>query len=236
MKSSTISLAFLHLASLCYGAPGSAYVKARQEGFEATITFQGAGPNPPEYTLTVPCDESTFTTSKLLSSVPLTKPNVFRNVSSQDLRNDIRKVLIPILDNPLSVSHIIANDTRTCLCTFNGIDGSITTMLGDGEVDVGPPQTQVSGNCGAVFPPRRQRAVAAAEARQVIEGEIRFLGAGPNPPEYDLNVPCDGSTFFTSMLLSFNPLPRLSIHDAYIDVLFYNLNKDITKNANTDIR
>ena len=118
-----------------------------------------------------------------------------------------------ISDNPLSVSHIISDDTRTCLCTLNGIDGSVTTTFGNETVDVGPPQAQVSGNCGAVFPNKktRQLAVNEVKARSVIEGVIRFIGAGPNPPEYDLNVACDGSTFFTSMLLSSEPFDCLDI-------------------------
>ena len=95
-------------------------------------------------------------------------------------------MLTLILDNPLSVSHIISNDTRTCLCTFNGIDGSVTTTFGDEEVDVGPPQTQASGNCGAVFPNRKPRQVASFVA------VATFIGAGPNPPTYNETFPTNG--------------------------------------------
>ena len=65
MKSPTIGFALLHLASLCYGAPGPIA--------ETEITFQGAGPNPPEYKLEVPCNGATFTISMLLSSESLAK-------------------------------------------------------------------------------------------------------------------------------------------------------------------
>lgn len=59
MKTLTFGIAILHLASLSYAAPGSAPHEARQE-FGSNVTFQGAGPNPPSYSLHVPYDGSTF--------------------------------------------------------------------------------------------------------------------------------------------------------------------------------
>ena len=50
------------------------------------------------------------------------------------------------LANPLSISHISCG-TRGAVCTFDGIDHSVTTVTGVGQVDVGPPQTQVQGSC-----------------------------------------------------------------------------------------
>lgn len=47
--------------------------------------------------------------------------------------------------NPLSISHI-QSDAAGVTCVFNGIDKSVTTVSG-GLVDVGPPQTQISGSC-----------------------------------------------------------------------------------------
>ena len=35
-------------------------------------------------------------------------------------------------------------------CGFLGIDGSQTTVVGAQTVDVGPPQTQISGSCLAL--------------------------------------------------------------------------------------
>lgn len=63
MKTFTFGIAILHLASLSYAAPGSAPLEARQ-GFESNVTFQGAGPNPPSYSLHVPYDGTTFKISK----------------------------------------------------------------------------------------------------------------------------------------------------------------------------
>ncbi|KAJ5788749.1 hypothetical protein N7457_003739 [Penicillium paradoxum] len=50
------------------------------------------------------------------------------------------------ITNPLSISHIETN-TDGINCVFNGIDNSVTTVTGTQQVDVGPPQTQVSGSC-----------------------------------------------------------------------------------------
>ncbi|KAF7593582.1 hypothetical protein BBP40_011202 [Aspergillus hancockii] len=50
------------------------------------------------------------------------------------------------ITNPLSISKI-ASGNGGVSCTFNGIDRSVTTVTGAQTVDVGPPQTQISGSC-----------------------------------------------------------------------------------------
>ncbi|MCJ1243526.1 hypothetical protein MMC30_000723 [Trapelia coarctata] len=49
------------------------------------------------------------------------------------------------ITNPLSISHISSLGGATC--AFYGIDGSHTILVGAQTVDVGPPQTQISGVC-----------------------------------------------------------------------------------------
>ncbi|KAL9120245.1 MAG: hypothetical protein Q9187_003202 [Circinaria calcarea] len=49
------------------------------------------------------------------------------------------------LNDPLSISHIVVNGQANCY--FFGVDGSFTTVGPFQTVDVGPPQTQVSGYC-----------------------------------------------------------------------------------------
>ncbi|KAL9006194.1 MAG: hypothetical protein Q9188_001073 [Gyalolechia gomerana] len=49
------------------------------------------------------------------------------------------------ISNPLSVSKIQSLGGATC--GFTGIDGSRVVTVGAQTVDVGPPQTQVSGSC-----------------------------------------------------------------------------------------
>ncbi|KAE8354276.1 hypothetical protein BDV28DRAFT_131413 [Aspergillus coremiiformis] len=53
------------------------------------------------------------------------------------------------ISNPLSISHI-ASSTEGVSCTFNGVDNSVTSVTGAQTVDVGPPQTQVSGSCHSI--------------------------------------------------------------------------------------
>jgi hypothetical protein len=50
-----------------------------------------------------------------------------------------------ITENPLSISHIRTYNYASC--TFKGVDGSNTVLNGPSSVDVGPPQTQISGRC-----------------------------------------------------------------------------------------
>ncbi|KAL2012066.1 hypothetical protein VTN00DRAFT_4784 [Thermoascus crustaceus] len=64
---------------------------------------------------------------------------------SQDFPTD--GSVVPIT-NPLSISHIASKGGATC--TFYGIDGSVTTVVGAETVDVGPPQTQIKGTCWAL--------------------------------------------------------------------------------------
>jgi hypothetical protein len=56
------------------------------------------------------------------------------------------QLTITLLANPLSVSQIQGH-TDGYTCTFYGIDGSVTIVVGAQTVPVGPPQTQVSGSC-----------------------------------------------------------------------------------------
>ncbi|GAD96228.1 NRPS-like enzyme [Paecilomyces variotii No. 5] len=52
------------------------------------------------------------------------------------------------ITNSLSISHISSDGGATC--SFKGVDGSNTVVVGAETVDVGPPQTQVSGSCLAL--------------------------------------------------------------------------------------
>ncbi|KAN0075742.1 hypothetical protein V8E54_007012 [Elaphomyces granulatus] len=49
------------------------------------------------------------------------------------------------ITNPLSISQI--SSVGGGFCTFRGIDGSETVVVGEQTVPVGPPQTQISGVC-----------------------------------------------------------------------------------------
>lgn len=79
--------------------------------------------------------------------------------------------------NPLSISHI-SSSTNGVDCTFNGIDNSVTTVNGAESVDVGPPQTQVSGSCQNLG--RRDNSVS-----------VTFIGAAD--ANFEQVFPIDGS-------------------------------------------
>jgi len=81
------------------------------------------------------------------------------------------------ISNPLSVSRIIT-DPIPGTCTFYGIDGSVTVVPVKSDVEVGPPQTLVSGTCAISNPARKPRQVV------ILEASTTFIGAGPDPPTY----------------------------------------------------
>lgn len=68
-----------------------------------------------------------------------------RSISQLLLRH--HNLTVENTDNPLSVDHIKSEGGATC--TFNGIDGSVTTVVGAQTVIVAPPQRILSGACRA---------------------------------------------------------------------------------------
>ena len=84
MKSFAVATALAFVATLARAAP-SAPVKARQGG-DALLTFEGAGPNPPSYTLVEPADGSTFTIGIFSSCPKISRTFHYDNLSR--LAND----------------------------------------------------------------------------------------------------------------------------------------------------
>jgi hypothetical protein len=124
MKTFSTAAFFAFVASLAAAAP----TPQGSSGFEALITFQGAAGA--QFTLSFPTDSTTFAIGKF------SLPSQSFNCSSG------------IAGNALSISHIVSEGGATC--SFHGIDGSETTVVGAQTVDVGPPQTQVWGSCLAL--------------------------------------------------------------------------------------
>lgn len=50
----------------------------------------------------------------------------------------------------LSISHIVVS-AETGVCSFQGIDGATPFIVGEGTVDVGPPQVLLTGKCCAFY-------------------------------------------------------------------------------------
>jgi len=63
MKTFAISAALVIAATLTNAAPqgGPDWAPVQGRQFRAQITFSGAGPNPPTYTISAPVDGSAFT-------------------------------------------------------------------------------------------------------------------------------------------------------------------------------
>ncbi|KAI4197519.1 MAG: hypothetical protein LQ348_002155 [Seirophora lacunosa] len=143
MKAFTISTALALLTSLVSAAPATTPHEARQ--FRAQITFIGAANG--LFFQSVPTDGSVFSISKFLPDLfPCsTKPQEHQDTPFHPALS-VPLTLIPAAGD-LSVSMIRSEGGATC--TFNGIDGSSTTVVGAQTVDVGPPQTQISGSCRA---------------------------------------------------------------------------------------
>ena len=152
-----LATAIALVATLAHAAPSPAPIEARQYP-TALLTFQGAGPNPPSYTIAELANNSVFTIGASLNfSLPL---EVYS--SPRDPISVFTHHLVPIFkategnsnhpsttDNPLSVSHIILGPGGYKLagCALYGKDGSVTSLADASSADVGPPQPQVSGVC-----------------------------------------------------------------------------------------
>ena len=140
MKTFTISAALTLLAAtLVHAAPTPAAVEVEARQFAAQITFQGATPEA-QFTMSFPADGTVVAISK---SCPSPSSGFYYSLSFTPLNI----ALTIIAANPLSISHIKSAGGATC--SFKGIDGSNTIVVGAQTVDVGPPQTQVSGSCRA---------------------------------------------------------------------------------------
>jgi hypothetical protein len=115
---------------------------------------------------------------------------VLRCLSVSLARASIYKLCITtltLLANPLSISHI-SSSTSDIQCTFHGVDNSVTSVSGVASVDVGPPQTQVSGTCSKlggssdtppVTPP------ANPEVDPVVTSPVNSPDTTPVTPQVD---------------------------------------------------
>ncbi|KAL8714779.1 MAG: hypothetical protein Q9220_001292, partial [cf. Caloplaca sp. 1 TL-2023] len=132
MRTFTISAALLLLTSLVSTAPVATQPETRQ--FDAFITFYGADTDA-YYTRIWTADGSSMV---ICQSLYFESPLCSFGTDGGG----------GCADNPLSISHIGSAGGATC--SFFGVDGSETRVVGAQVVDVGPPQVQVSGYCVAL--------------------------------------------------------------------------------------
>lgn len=154
MKTFSICTAMAILAAtFSHAAP----VELETRQFFAQVTFQGAPPDVAFYTRSIPTDGSVFylsTSTWFWFYIPLLFVFLFQHSSPLSLYGQPASLKNPFLpnilrlDDPLSISHIKSLGGATC--TFYGIDGSVTTVVGAQTVDVGPPQTQLRAVCRAL--------------------------------------------------------------------------------------
>ena len=143
MKLFAASAALALLATMVQAVPTPADTVSRY--FSIEVIFQGAANA--EFTQSFPADGRLVTIS-MLNFLPISLRSFAVSIPTfNPLLSKFSSNLSPSLANPLSISHIISLGGGTC--TFYGIDGSVTTTVGAQTVDVGPPQTQVRGECRA---------------------------------------------------------------------------------------
>ena len=153
--STAVTAALAATLGLSTAAPSQ--LESRQSG-SPEITFEGAGGA--SYTLSPPFQGQNVTISTSRSSelshtylrpysrsCPLFPPRSLHSPPPNSVQADI--VLIHMeIGNPLSVSKITVN-VEEGVCSFAGADGSSVFVVGEGSVDVGPPQAQTSVRCCA---------------------------------------------------------------------------------------
>ncbi|KAJ5915207.1 hypothetical protein N7454_011102 [Penicillium verhagenii] len=117
------------------------------------------------------------------------------------------------LGNPLSISHISNSDSGV-ECTFIGVDNSNTVVDGARQVDVGPPQTQVSGQCFEL--PTTSR-------RSDRTVEVTFIGAGS--AQFTRSFPIDGLTHNIDNVLS---ISHIEVDDSSVSCVFGGVDNSVT--------
>ncbi|CAG7938914.1 unnamed protein product [Penicillium salamii] len=93
---------------------------------------------------------SVFAVAAIASAIPVKRDNVditfIGAADAQFTWSFPTDGSVVSISNPLSISHI-SSSVDGVQCTFDGIDDSVTTVTGAQTVDVGPPQTQLTGSC-----------------------------------------------------------------------------------------
>ncbi|KAJ5103288.1 hypothetical protein N7532_003817 [Penicillium argentinense] len=119
------------------------------------------------------------------------------------------------ITNPLSISHI-SSSTDGVTCTFEGIDQGETTVTGAQYVDVGPPQTQVSGHCTKLW-----RRDAQPQRRGSVT--VDFIGAAD--AHFEQTFPTDGTSTVISNVLS---ISHIEIDVSGVHCTFNGVDKSVT--------
>ncbi|KAJ5635099.1 uncharacterized protein N7484_008412 [Penicillium longicatenatum] len=120
---------------------------------------------------------------------------------------------VQTISNPLSISHI-SNSNDGVECYFTGVDNSYTVVDGAVEVDVGPPQTQVSGQCFELPTPAR---------RSYGGAKVTFIGAAG--AKFAQRFPLDGLTYDITNVLS---ISHIEVDEAGVSCTFDGVDNSVT--------
>ncbi|KAJ5601105.1 hypothetical protein N7510_010639 [Penicillium lagena] len=126
------------------------------------------------------------------------------------------------ISNVLSISHI-SSDTAGVQCAFNGIDHSVTAVNGAETVDVGPPQTQVSGSCQPLGsgpnPPM------PAPQPQPVGGQVQVTFIGAANAQFVQSFPTNGQAMQITNPLS---ISHIELDTQGVDCIFEGIDHSVT--------
>ncbi|KAJ5540943.1 hypothetical protein N7494_006019 [Penicillium frequentans] len=128
----------------------------------------------------------------------------------------------------LSISHISSSDAAV-QCTFHGIDNSVTTVSGAELVDVGPPQTQISGSCsatgssGSTTPSNPPSGNNGGQGENSGNIEVVFIGAAN--AEFTQSFPVNGQATQISNVLS---ISHIELTTGGVMCTFHGIDNSVT--------
>ncbi|KAJ5539484.1 hypothetical protein N7513_007816 [Penicillium frequentans] len=134
-----------------------------------------------------------------------------------------------LLPDVLSISHISSADASV-QCTFHGIDNSVTTVSGAELVDVGPPQTQISGSCsatgssGSTTPPSNPPS-GNNGGQGVSSGNVEVVFIGAANAEFTQSFPVNGQATQISNVLS---ISHIELTTGGVMCTFHGIDNSVT--------
>ncbi|KAJ5645266.1 hypothetical protein N7507_011277 [Penicillium longicatenatum] len=136
------------------------------------------------------------------------------------------------ISNVLSISHVSSADANI-QCTFHGIDNSVTTVSGAQLVDVGPPQTQISGSCSVKGgsgstsspsnPSNKEHGEPGGQNEHSSQVQVVFIGAAN--AEFTQTFPVNGQAMQITNVLS---ISHIELNTASVMCTFHGIDNGVT--------
>ncbi|KAJ5916897.1 hypothetical protein N7504_000912 [Penicillium tannophilum] len=133
------------------------------------------------------------------------------------------------ISDVLSISHISSADSSV-QCTFHGIDNSVTTVSGAELVDVGPPQTQISGSCSATGSSGSTTTPSSLSpgntgGQEENSGNIEVVFIGAANAEFTQSFPVNGQATQISNVLS---ISHIELTTGGVMCTFHGIDNSVT--------